>query len=186
DIFLELASSYCRLADGRAINKHSDGGRMQRPKYQIPIAKPTLDELEIRAVTEVIRSGWIMQGERVTDFERAFADFVGAPEAIAVSSGTAGLHLALYAADCGPATTVICPSYSFIATANVIKICGAEPIFVDIEPKTYNIDPKLLERALRPDTKAILAVHQVGFPAALDEILEFAHRHKLIVIEDAA
>ena len=153
---------------------------------QIPIAKPELDDAEVKAAAEVIHSGWIIQGARVAAFEKAFADFVGAPEAIAVSSGTAALHVALLAANCEPGTTVICPSYSFIATANVIRHCGAEPIFVDIDPKTYNINPDLLEEAVRPNTRAILAVHQVGFPANLERILAFAEKKGLKVIEDAA
>jgi perosamine synthetase len=153
---------------------------------QIPIAKPELDEEEVKAATEVIKSGWIIQGARVAEFEKAFADFVGASEAIAVSSGTAALHIALLAAGCEPGTTVICPSYSFIATANVIRHCGAEPIFVDIDPKTYNMNPDLLEEAVRPNTRAILAVHQVGFPADLEKILAFAEKRDLKVIEDAA
>ncbi|MEW6736545.1 MAG: DegT/DnrJ/EryC1/StrS family aminotransferase [Acidobacteriota bacterium] len=159
---------------------------MNRSKQTIPIAKPELDETEIAAVSEVIRSGWIIQGTRVLEFERAFAEYVGAPEAIAVSSGTAALHLALYAANCGPGDSVICPSYSFIASANVIRYCGAEPIFVDIDRQTCNINPALLAEVCQSNTKAILAVHQVGLPAPLDEIIAFAKRHNLIVIEDAA
>ncbi len=159
---------------------------MEKPTHPIPIAKPELDEAEVAAVSEVIRGGWIMQGNRVTAFEQAFAQYAGAPYAIAVSSGTAALHLALYAGGCGPGKSVICPSYSFIATANVIRHCGAEPIFVDIEAKTYNIDANLLAKVCRSDTYAILLVHQVGLPAALDEVLAFAKERNLVVIEDAA
>jgi perosamine synthetase len=159
---------------------------MIKPDHQIPIAKPELGEAEISAVTEVIRSGWIMQGERIAQFEQAFAEYVGAPAAIAVSSGTSALHLALYTANIRPGTSVICPSYSFIATANVIRHCGAEPIFIDIDPLTYNLDPTLLAQVCRADTVAILAVHQVGLPAALTEIKDFAVSRNLLVIEDAA
>jgi perosamine synthetase len=159
---------------------------MTKPRYQIPIAKPELGDAEVAAVSEVIRSGWIMQGARVAEFERAFAEFVGAPEAIAVSSGTAALHLALLVAGVKAGRSVICPSYSFIASANVIRYCGGEPIFIDIDAQTYNLDVNLLEAACRPDTIAILAVHQVGMPAALNEIRAFATARNLIVIEDAA
>lgn len=159
---------------------------MTTAKYQIPITKPDLGEDEIKAVSDVIRSGWIMQGNSVAEFEKAFADFVGAKIAIALSSGTAALHLALLACGVGPGKSVLCPSYSFIATANVIRLCGAEPIFVDIDPETYNIDPKLLTKACKPNTYAILAVHQVGLPANLDEIKEFASKNNLVLIEDAA
>jgi dTDP-4-amino-4,6-dideoxygalactose transaminase len=153
---------------------------------QIPIAKPDLGEDEIKAVSDVIRSGWIMQGNSVAEFEKAFANYVGAKAAIAVSSGTAALHLALLASGVCPGKSVICPSYSFIATANVIRLCGAEPIFVDIDPETYNVDPKLLADACKSNTCAILIVHQVGLPADLDEIKSFAQEKNLILIEDAA
>lgn len=159
---------------------------MDKPFSPIPITKPELGNAEIAALSAVINSGWIMQGPRIEEFERDFAQYVGAPEAIAVSSGTAALHLALMAAGCGPGSSVLCPSYSFIATANCIRHCGAEPIFVDIEPRYYNIDLQLLAAARRSDTKAILLVHQVGMPAAIDEILDFAKAEDLVVIEDAA
>ncbi|MBI4852676.1 MAG: DegT/DnrJ/EryC1/StrS family aminotransferase [Acidobacteria bacterium] len=159
---------------------------MTIPKYKIPITKPDLGDDEIFAVSNVIRSGWIMQGNCVSEFERAFAEYVGAKTAIAVSSGTAALHLALLAAGVKQGKTVICPSYSFIATANVIRLCGAEPIFVDIDPETYNIEPKLLASVSQPNTCAILAVHQVGLPANIEEINLFAKEHNLVVIEDAA
>jgi perosamine synthetase len=159
---------------------------MEETQYKIPIAKPDLAEDEVKAVTEVIRSGWIIQGEKVEEFERKIADFIGSNEAIAVSSGTAALHIALIIAGCGKDDSVLCPSYSFIATANVIRYCGSEPIFIDIDPDTYNMNYKLLDKSLKPNTKAILAVHQVGFPAELDEIIEFANKKGLIVIEDAA
>lgn len=152
----------------------------------IPIARPTFDTAEEKAAQDVIRSGWILQGPQVADFEREFAAYVGAKEAVAVSSGTAALHLTLLAAGIGAGDSVICPSYSFIATANAIRHCGAEAVFIDIDPSTYNLDPKLLEPALRPDTKAVMAVHQVGFPAELDEIKAFCDKHGLLLIEDAA
>lgn len=152
----------------------------------IPMARPTLDASEERAVLDVIRSGWVLQGPRVADFEREFAAYVGATEAVAVSSGTAALHLTLLAAGIGQGDSVICPSYSFIATANSIRHCGAEAIFVDIDPHTYNLNPDLLEGALRPNTRAVMTVHQVGFPSDIERIAAFCERHGLIFLEDAA
>jgi dTDP-4-amino-4,6-dideoxygalactose transaminase len=155
-------------------------------KHSIPIAKPYVGREEEQAVIESLRSGWLSQGPRVAEFERQFAGFVGAEHAIAVSSCTTALHLAFMGAGIGPGDEVLCPSLSFIATANSIRYVGAAPIFVDIDPATYNLDPEKIEAAITPQTKAILAVHQIGMPAAIDEILEIARRRKLLVIEDAA
>lgn len=152
----------------------------------IPVAKPFLGPEEENAVLEVLRSGWISQGPKVAEFERQFAAYVGAKHAVAVSSCTTALHLALFAAGVKPGDEVICPSLSFIATANSIVYAGACPVFVDVDPHTYNIDPNRIEEAITPRTKAILVVHQIGLPAALDEIAEIAHRRGLEVIEDAA
>lgn len=159
---------------------------MTKLSYNIPITKPDLGDAEIDAVSAVLRSGWIMQGPKVTEFEQAFAEYVGAPAAIAVSSGTTALHLALYCAQIGSQDSVLCPSYSFIASANSIRYCGAEPIFVDIDPQTYNINPLLLSDACKESTRAIMVVHQVGMPAAMAEIRKFAEERGLIIIEDAA
>ena len=156
------------------------------PKTTIPVARPFVGSEEETAVVEVLRSGWLSQGPRVAEFEKRFAEYVGAKHAIAVSSCTTGLHLALIAAGVGPGDEVICPSLSFIATANSVRYVGARPVFVDIDPVTYNLDPNRVEEAITPLTKAILAVHQIGLPAALSEMLEIARRHNLIVIEDAA
>ena len=152
----------------------------------VPVARPSFGVGEERAVVEVLRSGWVSQGPCVAEFERRFAEYVGAREAIAVSSCTTALHLALVAAGVRPGEEVLCPSLSFIATANAIVYAGATPIFVDIEPFTFNIDPKRIESSITPRTKAILVVHQIGLPCALQEISEIASRHGLIVIEDAA
>ena len=152
----------------------------------IPVARPSLGREEENAVLEVLRSGWVSQGPRVAEFERKFAEYVGAPHAVAVSSCTTALHLALVAAGVKAGDEVLCPSLSFIATANAIVHAGAKPVFVDIDRSTYNIDPSCIESAITPRTKAILAVHQIGLPAPLKEISEIASRHGLVVIEDAA
>lgn len=155
-------------------------------KQVIPIAKPFIGQEEETAVLQALRSGWISQGPRVGEFEKQFAAFVGARHAIAVSSCTTALHLAFVATGIGPGDEVLCPSLSFIATANSIRYVGATPIFVDIDPTSYNIDPNRLEDAITSRTRAILAVHQMGLPAAMNEINQVAARHGLLVIEDAA
>jgi perosamine synthetase len=156
------------------------------PVKMIPVARPFVGEQEEQAVLEVLRSGWLSQGQRVADFENRFAEYVGAKHAVAVSSCTTGLHLAMVAAGIGAGDEVLCPSLSFIATANSIRYVGATPVFVDVDPVTFNLDPNRVEEAITPRTRAILVVHQIGMPAALSEILEIGRRRNLIVIEDAA
>ena len=153
---------------------------------KIPITKPSFSRLEEERIIEVIRSGWVTQGPQVEEFEKAVARFVGAKFGIATSSCTTALHLALITASVGPGDEVICPSFSFIATANAIRYCGAKPVFIDIERDTYNLNPDLLEKLITPRTKAVIAVHQIGLPADLDRILAAASRRGVPVIEDAA
>ncbi|HUH79958.1 MAG TPA: DegT/DnrJ/EryC1/StrS family aminotransferase [Solirubrobacteraceae bacterium] len=153
---------------------------------EIPITRPYLTGDEQAAVAEVIASGWLSQGPKVRAFEQAFAERVGAADAVATTSCTTALALALYVSGVGPGSEVIVPSHSFIATANAVWHCGATPVFVDIDPRTYNLDPELAEGAVGPLTKAIMPVHQIGLPADMDAFLELARRHGLAIVEDAA
>ncbi|BAY94737.1 MULTISPECIES: DegT/DnrJ/EryC1/StrS family aminotransferase [unclassified Tolypothrix] len=152
----------------------------------IPIAKPWMGEAEAEAAKRPILAGWVTQGPEVAAFEQEFATYVGAKYACAVSNCTTALHLALLAVGVQPGDEVITVSHSYIATANSIRYCGAIPVFVDIEPQTYNINPMLIEDVISDSTRAILVVHQIGMPCDLKAILEIARRYNLPVIEDAA
>jgi dTDP-4-amino-4,6-dideoxygalactose transaminase len=152
----------------------------------IPVARPLLDEREAEAARRVILSGWVSQGPEVAAFEREFAEAAGARHACAVSSCSTALHLALAACGVSSGDEVVTVSHSFIATSNAIRYCGATPVFVDIQRETYNIDPSLLEAAIGPRTKAILAVHQLGMPCDLAAIVEIGKRRSVPVVEDAA
>lgn len=147
---------------------------------------PTLDERDAAAARRPILSGWVTQGPEVSAFEKEFAACVGARHACAVSSCTTALHLALLAVGVTEGDEVITVSHSFIATANSVRYCGAKPVFVDIEPDTFNINSALIEPAITARTRAILCVHQIGMPCNLEKIVAIGRRHKLPVIEDAA
>jgi perosamine synthetase len=147
---------------------------------------PLLDKDEADAARDAVLSGWVSQGPQVAAFEREFAALVEAPYACAVSNCTTALHLALTAVNSAPGDEVITASHSFIATANCIRYCGATPVFVDIDPETYNIDPVRVAEAITPRTRAILVIHQMGMPCDLSALLALAKRHGVILIEDAA
>lgn len=152
----------------------------------IPISKPHLGSEEAAAASETVLSGWITQGPKVKAFEEAFAETVGAPHACAVSNCTTGLHLALLAVGVGAGDEVITVSHSFIATANAVRYCNAEPVFVDVDADTFNMDPERVRAAITGKTKAILCVHQIGMPCDMAALIDIASAHNIPLIEDAA
>jgi perosamine synthetase len=152
---------------------------------RINLSAPWIDERDEELVLEVLRSGWLSLGPTGPRFERMLADAVGAPYCAAVSSGTAGLHLCTHIAGVGPGDEVITSPYSFVASANCAIYEGATPIFADIDPRTYNLDPSAVAAAITPRTKAIVAVDIFGYPAEYDELLALCEQHALTLIEDS-
>jgi perosamine synthetase len=152
----------------------------------IPAARPLVGEDEIAAVTRVMRSGGIAQGPEVAAFEDEFSALVAGHHCVAVNSGTSALHLGLLAAGIGPGDEVIVPSFSFAATANAVRLAGADPVFVDIEADSFCIDPAAVAAAVTDRTAAVMPVHLYGHPAAMEQLGKVADRHGLLVIEDAA
>lgn len=152
----------------------------------IPYGRQQIDEEDIAAVTEVLRSDYITTGPKITEFEEAVAGYTGARHAVAVSNGTAALHAACFAAGIGEGDEVITSPLTFAASANCVLYCGGTPVFADVDERTYNIDPKDIERKISSRTKAIIPVHFAGQPCDMDEIHKIAEKHHLIVIEDGA
>jgi perosamine synthetase len=159
------------------------GGAAAGPR--IPLAKPVIGDRERELVDEVLRSGQISLGPMVTRFERAWAERIGVRHAIACSSGTAGLHMCLHAAGVGPGDEVITSSFSFVASANAALFTGADVVFAEVDPQTFNLDPAAVEAAITPRTKAIVIVDIFGYPAEIPALRDIAARHGLHVVEDA-
>ena len=152
----------------------------------IPVMRPWLGKEEAEAAAEAVASGWVAQGPRVREFEEAFAAAIGAPHAVAVSSCTTALHLALIVAGIGPGDEVIVPSLSFIATANAVRYVGAQPVFADVDLATQNLTPQTVEPHLTGRTRAVILVDQAGVPADLDAMRALCDPLQITVIEDAA
>lgn len=152
----------------------------------IPYGRQSIDDADIEAVVKVLKSDYLTTGPAVEAFEKKVADYVGAKYAVAVSNGTAALHVACLAAGIGEGDEVITTPITFAASANCVLYCGGTPVFADIDPDTYNISPEELEKKITSRTKAIIPVHYTGQPCDMDAILEIAHKHDLLVIEDGA
>ena len=182
---IKLLCALCASSEAGGETFKKDNLMPESPKI-IPVARPWLDEREAEAAKRPIMSGWVTQGPEVAAFEKEFADYVGAKHACAVSNCTTALHLALLAVGVKPGDEVITVSHSFIATANSVVYCGAKPVFVDIQPETFNIAPGLIEKVITAKTRAILCVHQMGMPCDLRAIMDLAGKKGLPVVEDAA
>lgn len=152
----------------------------------IPYGKQTIEQDDIQAVVDVLKSDFLTTGPKIAEFEQTGADYVGAKYAVAISNGTSALHAACFAAGIGPGDEVITTPLTFAASANCVLYCGGTPVFADVDPKTYNIDPEDIRRKITDRTKAIIAVHLAGQPCDMDAIHSIAREHGLIVIEDGA
>ncbi len=152
----------------------------------IPVARPAIGQEEISAVTAVLESGMLASGDRVVEFEKKFADFCGTNHAVAINNGTAALHAALLAADIGPGDEVIVPAFTFVATASAVAMCGATPVFADVDEQSFNIDPRSAGERGTPKTRAIIGVHIFGQPFDVEAVQQICEGHNLKFIEDAA
>lgn len=155
-------------------------------RKMIPYGRQTIEEDDIQAVVDVLRSDYLTTGPKIAEFEKMVADYVGAKYAVAISNGTSALHAACFAAGIQPGDEVITTPLTFAASSNCVLYCGGTPVFADVDPKTYNIDPEDIRRKITDKTKAIIAVHLAGQPCDMDEIHKIAKEHDLIVIEDGA
>lgn len=154
---------------------------------QVPLFDLDLDDRDVEAVVETLRSGWLTMGPQIERFERAFAEHLGVPHAVTLSSGTAALHLAYLTAGVGPGDEVIVPAITFVASAAAVRYCGAEPVLADaIGPDDLSVDPASVEELITPRTKAVCAVHYAGYAAPLAELERICAEHGLRLIEDAA
>lgn len=152
----------------------------------IPYGKQTIEQDDIQAVVDVLKSDFLTTGPKIAEFEQTVADYVGAKYAVAISNGTSALHAACFAAGIEPGDEVITTPLTFAASANCVLYCGGTPVFADVDPKTYNIDPEDIQRKITDRTKAIIAVHLAGQPCDMDAIHSIAREYGLIVIEDGA
>ena len=155
-------------------------------RKMIPYGRQTIEEDDVQAVVDVLRSDYLTTGPKIAEFEKMVADYVGAKYAVAISNGTSALHAACFAAGIQPGDEVITTPLTFAASSNCVLYCGGTPVFADVDPKTYNIDPEDIRRKITDKTKAIIAVHLAGQPCDMDEIHKIAKEHDLLVIEDGA
>ncbi len=160
--------------------------RYMEELFMIPYGRQTIDEDDINAVVDVLKSDYLTTGPKIAEFEQAVASYTGAKYAVAISNGTSALHAACFAAGIGQGDEVITTPLTFAASANCVLYCGGTPVFADVDPYTYNIDPKDIRKKITDKTKAIIAVHLAGQPCDMDEIHSIAQEHNLIVIEDGA
>lgn len=152
----------------------------------IPYGRQTIEDDDIQAVVDVLKSDYLTTGPKIAEFEQIVADYVGAKYAVAISNGTSALHAACFAAGIGPGDEVITTPLTFAASANCVLYCGGTPVFADVDARTYNIDPEDIKRKITDKTRAIIAVHLAGQPCDMDEIHSIAREHNLVVIEDGA
>lgn len=160
--------------------------RYMEELFMIPYGRQTIDEDDINAVVDVLKSDYLRTGPKIAEFEQAVASYTGAKYAVAISNGTSALHAACFAAGIGRGDEVITTPLTFAASANCVLYCGGTPVFADVDPYTYNIDPEDIRKKITDKTKAIIAVHLAGQPCDMDEIHSIAQEHNLIVIEDGA